>query len=786
MKVVEQLTAAVRNAALFNPEAQVSPACILWTDSESQWVPIIARLQLELPELLILGEYNPENRTGPAIWLRCAIADKISNFALPAERIPILYLPGVSRQNLRAVESCPDWLKPIAELQHRGVIWSQVNSKDWTIVAFLKTDQGGLNLDVAQDNDTKNAAALALNRLLDEDVEILKDKRLDRDYFNSLLTGGDPIRDLLQWIDQESVFKFSRDENEWKAFVQLIESQFNFNPQKDGVLAGATKLAEREGPWLAVWERFSEAPKRYANIPAQIRKCQPPSNTIFWHSGNSDSYGGWAQWNEEQEKKLHGELTTLATLPPHEARQKIKELEEQHGARRALVWAELCESSLARALYHLSALAENTTKNLTGGTITELSERYSSSGWKADDAMLKALAEVEKQSDLEAVKAAIRIIYIPWIEESARYLQKIVDSQAYPGGTISNAVRADYKADECVLFVDGLRLDAAKRLSQMLVASGLEVVEKPKWSALPSVTATGKPAVSPVRNKIIGLDDNADFEPSVAATSQSLKGGYHLKKLLKSEPWKILEKSDNGDGKGNAWCEFGDIDHEGHDRGWKLAKHLDALLTEICERITALINAGWKQVHVVTDHGWLLLPGGLPKIELSSALTSSKWGRCAAIKTGAATDERLFPWFWNPNVHFALANGINCFKAGEEYAHGGLSLQECLTLELYVSSKNSQSEKSASVVLTDIVWKGLRCTVAADGAADELFVDIRIEAGDAASSIILSKKSLNENGTASVVVEDEDLDGQEATLILLDKSGNLVSQTNTRIGGDSQ
>ena len=781
MKVIERLTNAIRNAALYNSEVQDAPACILWTDSERQWLPVMARLQAELSELLMLGEYNPENRVGPAIWMRCVIARQLANLDLPADKIPILYLPGVSRQNLRAVENCPENLKPLAELQYRGVIWSQINAKDWTITTFLKSDQGGLNLDVALDNATKNAAGLALNRLLDEEVEILKTKRLDRDYFNSLLTGGDPIRDLLQWIDAESVFKSSRDENEWKAFVALIESKFNFNPQKEGVLAAAAKLAEREGAWTAVWERFSEAPRRYQHIPSQIRRCQPPNDTLIWQTCNADLYGGWAQWNEEQEKKLHDELITLADLPSHEARKKIKELETQHENRRTLVWAQLGEASLARALKYLAILAEKTEKSLAGGTIDELSERYDADGWKGDDAMLRALAEVGKQKDVEAVKIAVRTIYLSWLEESALYLQKITDSGAYPGGTIANQLQSAYQTGECIIFVDGLRFDAAKRLSEMIKNCGLDVAEKPKWAALPSVTATGKPAVSPVRNKICGLDDNSDFEPSVAATNQSLKGGYHLKKLLKSEDWRILDKSDNGDGNGNAWCEFGDIDHEGHDRGWKLAKHLDQLLNEICDRIKALTEAGWKRIHIVTDHGWLLLPGGLPKIELSSALTASKWGRCASIKKGADTNERLFPWFWNPAVHFALANGVSCFKAGEEYAHGGLSFQECLTLELFVTSKNTLPGK---VVLTDIIWKGLRCSIAAEGITDGLLVDIRTSAGDSASSVIFSQKLLTENGTASVIVEDEDLEGQSATLVLTDKAGELILQKNIRIGGN--
>ena len=43
---------------------------------------------------------------------------------------------------------------------------------------------------------------LALYRLLDEDIELLKGKRLDKDYFNTLLTDVDPVRDLLQWLSR--------------------------------------------------------------------------------------------------------------------------------------------------------------------------------------------------------------------------------------------------------------------------------------------------------------------------------------------------------------------------------------------------------------------------------------------------------------------------------------------------------------------------------------------------------------------------------------------------------
>ncbi|MBM9537890.1 BREX-1 system phosphatase PglZ type B [Desulfobulbus alkaliphilus] len=783
MRVLDHLLKSIRDAAVFNPEVQVAPACILWPDRDRQWEAVIPVLQAELPELMILGDYAPEKRIGPAIWLRCVLAKTVVHENHEKHKndknkcsclsclswTPILYLPGVSRQDLRAVESCPDHLKPLAELQYRGVIWSQINGKDWTILAYLKSDQGGLGLDVAQDNDAKNAMQLALYRLLDEDVSLLKGKRLDKDYFNTLLTGGDPIRDLLQWLDQGDAFQAGRGENEWKAFVEVCKSQLAFNPLNEGVLAGCTKLANHEGPWHAVWERYREAPKRYPNIPAQIRKCRPPSDTIFWHMGDR-SFDGWPQWNDDQEKNLQRDLIALAKVPAHEARAKVEKLEKQHGRRRSLVWVELGDAPLACALQHLTTIAENTQTGLAAGSQDDLAAGYRNHGWRVDDGVVRALAEVDSVQDFEAVKVAIRSLYLPWVEESARYLQKIWVHQKHERRENEN----------CILFVDGLRFDCAKRLGESLEAAGCEVEESVAWAALPSVTGTCKPAVAPLdcqSHRVAEEPAGFNFEPmSAYQLSKAIEeNGYYIPdKKLSCSFVSFVDKK--------IWLEFGDIDHEGHDRGWKLAKHIDALILEITDCITELLAAGWKRVRVVTDHGWLLLPGGLPKIELPRALTDSKWGRCASLKPGAVAEERLYPWFWNPNQYFALADGVSCFRKGEEYSHGGLSLQECLTLHLTVTRDESVNS-AVPVEVTDVVWKGLRCTVAVDGNFSGLSFDVRSQAGNSLSSVVVGSKPLKDNGTASVVVEDEDMEGREATVVLIDTNGALVAQIATIIGG---
>jgi hypothetical protein len=235
---------------------------------------------------------------------------------------------------------------------------------------------------------------------------------------------------------------------------------------------------------------------------------------------NKDTHGGLPQWNEQQEKGLHGDLQALGKLPAHEARNKLLEMEKRHGCRRTLVWAELGEAQLAQALEHLAALAETTKSGMTAGTAEDLAAGYDSHGWKADNAIIRSLSLVEKPEDLEAISTAICSVYKPWVEESARHLQKVVDGGSYPSnstvafqtqpspqpppaGRGSAPLRTNtpskfmsYPKCDCILFVDGLRFVAAKRVVDMLEKNGCTITENRRWAALPSVTGTGKPAVA--------------------------------------------------------------------------------------------------------------------------------------------------------------------------------------------------------------------------------------------------------------------------------------------------
>jgi hypothetical protein len=778
-KVLDLLIKAMYTDASFDKNLESPPSCILWPDQDRQWETVIDILQKEISGLLVLGEYSPEKRTGPAVWLRCVIAEKINTVSLSAETIPVIYLPGYSRQDLRPVESCPDILKPLVELQYRGHIWSQVNNKDWTILAFLQSKQGGLGLDVAQDTGAKNAMKIALPYLLDEDAGLLKGKHLDSVYFNTLLS-GDPDREFLKWLDQGEEFKKLLDENKWNAFLEICKSKYNFNPQNDGNIAAASRLAIHEGPWRSLWERFCESPGRYPNIPALIKKCLPPNDTLLWNSYDG-SYDGWPQWNTDQETILRQTLVSLTKLPAPEARKKLLVLEEQHKRRRSLVWAELGEAPLASSLKYLAIMAQATQKDLNTGTIHDMAKAYTNYGWRADLGVLKSLSFITHDSDYSVIADVIQTIYRPWAEESARYLQNTVRASAYPFVHNKTEQTFAYQDGDCVLFVDGLRFDTAKYLVHHLQEANFAVAEEVTWAALPTITATGKPAVSPVSAQITGREGNVDFEPVVEATGQGADSNQ-LKKLFVRNGWLVLDKQSNGDGKGKAWCEIGDIDKEGHERDWKLARHIDSILKEIKEKIILLIDNGWKRLFVVTDHGWLLLPGGLPKSELHKSLTENKWGRCAALKQGVTQNEDLYQWYWNPNQFFALPNGISCYIAGKEYAHGGLSLQECLTLNLIITNTGPLNV-FGGIKIPTVNWKGFRCYVILDGNSSGLSLDIRVHAGDPSSSVVKQAAAFHEDGTASVLVEDDSLEGKPAVIVVLNRDGTLASQVNTVISG---
>ena len=225
---------------------------------------------------------------------------------------------------------------------------------------------------------------------------------------------------------------------------------------------------------------------------------------------------------------------------------------------------------------------------------------------------------------------------------------------------------------------------------------------------------------------------------------------------------------------------MGQIDRYGHEHGIRLARHLDGELRDIVDRISSLLNAGWQQVTVITDHGWLLLPGGLPKAELPQYFTEPRKGRCARIKPGEPVDQQTVPWHWDEDVRVAVPYGIGCYQANEEYEHGGLSPQECVVPILTV--RKSSDSPSRTVSITTVKWTGLRCNVEVEGDVTGCMVDIRDKPGDPTTSVLVSAKPVGDDGSVALFARDEH-EGRTVTVVVIGPDGALLAQTYTTVGG---
>lgn len=769
--VLDALTDAIRHAADYNPNAQIPPAAVLWPDPTGEWEPLLARLRERLP-LYRFGPYDPAKAQGPAYWLRC-IVDRLVPEAPSDGETPVLYLPGVSRAEIRAVEECPQALQPLAELQYRGVIWAHRNGRDWSITGFLSSEDGGLAVELAGDSETRIAASRALTRLVDEPVDRLRRQAPLRAHFFLGLLQPDAVRSILLWLSDPAGFRAGTGPDEWSAFRGLCRGEYRLDPERDGEITGAERLVEREGLWAAVWGRFAEAPAQYPGIPGLLRRARPQNLLPLFHHADS-----WPQENTSAEEQLRDQLLELGNALPSQARADIARLETEHGPRRSSVWGVLGEAPLAVALEPLCLLAEATSRPVGGNTSHAIAQVYAMDGWRADAALIDALRAVESATlgDLSAVKAAIGTLYRSWLETGVTAFQRALPvggdiRDAYPVGPLTGI-----EPGTCVVFSDGLRFDAARGLEKGLTARGLQCTLDWRFAALPTVTGTAKPAISPVSDCFIG---GQGLEPVLKGTERRVTVDVLRRTLIEAD-WQVLRGEEMGDPTGLGWTEIGAIDSYGHEHGWKVAIHLAGELHALERRIEALLDAGWRQVVTITDHGWLLLPGGLPKAQLPEHLTEVRKGRCARLKPLSETEERQVEWYWDRQVRIAIASGICCYEANREYEHGGISPQECVVPLLTVTR---QGNPVRAVSIVSIVWKGLRCVVTLEGGTVDTSVDLRTKPRDSDSSAVTWPKQPNPDGIVSLLVPDDSREGETAMVVVLATDGVILAQSPTVIGG---
>ena len=752
------------------PSGQIAPAAILWTDPKAEWRALLPAARSQMTELLTLGDYRPEARTGPAIWLRCVVEGTIELSGLTRDEAPIIYLPGVERGQLRAGEDCPEELRPLVELMYRGALWHHPNGRDWSVTAFLSSS-GGPGLDIAADQETNAALLGALDQVATTPVEQLRGRLTTADF--NRLAGVDVLRDALRWMADPKGAQDRMGANSWRAFCAECQRELQFDPATEADVSAGAKLGEGRGRWTDVWTRFAEAPDAFPGVAEVLARGRPAGVLLLDRER-------WPDLNEDDEESVRRGLAKMPKLSHADACRAVVRLEEEHGHRRNWVWARLGRSPLAAVLEPLARLAEEAEAAIGGATPNEVAQVYAERGWLADAGAREALA-LAPVADEETVAAAVRHLLEPWLEDSARAFQASLRHQPLPSaGEQPDVVAGD---DECIVFVDGLRYELGRRLADRLEALGCTATTGHRWAAIPTVTATAKPAVTPVAGDIAGDRLGANFRPSMRGSGRPARANV-LRDAMEETGYQIvgsgtLEFPLEAGARG--WLETGEIDRHGHHHGAvSFARQVEEELERLVRSITRLLGAGWRSVRIVTDHGWLLLPGGLPMVTLPQHLTHSKWARCAVISGDSTPEAPMHPWYWNANEWFATPPGVACFSQKPEYTHGGLSVQECLIPDIRVEGA---AERGPAATIRSVSWVRFRCNVAVEAQGGPLTADLRL-GGPAGESVSSSPKRIDEDGLASLVLADDEHEDAGLVLVVTDAEGRVLAHQPTRKGDD--
>ena len=772
--IQHHLRHSLRAAAQHNRNTLAPPEVILWPDPERQWESILPALQKKMPELLVLGDYDPEGRQGPVIWIKTLVSGALGGGEIPKGSIPVIYLPGLGKHQLKRLGEAELEMQPLLEYYYTGNIWQHRNGKEWTVSAFLQNTEEGMGLNLAQDQATRDAILTCLPLIFEDAQLAFPDQPLNAAYFRSLLFPN-LVQAILSWLNEGEIYLERLPKEKAEIFAVICQEEYGFEPKEALRQEAAGKLGSQKNNWRYIWDYFAIAPSKFPVVQDLLRKAKPADLGSGMFALPEDS---WPQVNEKEEDLLRNGLDLLKSKELTEVPFALEDLELRHARRRSWVWAELGKAPLANALPHLLDLARYAVARFPFGTLEEMSSWYETEGYKVDQSARNALALLGSRKDHDTVAAVIRDLYLPWLEEVNSKFQGLVagQSSSFTGGLVYE------EQDRFILFVDALRFELGLELASKLRESGMDVEQRLQYCALPTLTATSKPAVSPIADQVSAESAFLDFRP------QSLEGKdlttANFRALLETSGYQYYVAGGPLAPNLKYWQAIGDIDSRGHDEGAKMVKRVGELFNQIIEAIENAFDNGFGRVRIVTDHGWLLVPGGLPKATLSKDLAATRWGRCAFIKDRAKTDFMQIPWRWNPGVFIAYAPGISHFKANEDYAHGGISLQECLVPNIIV---NNLGETKATGRIKSIKWINLLCKVEVEGMEQDGLIDIRTKFSDPSSSKILPEELREKKGVAikdgkcTIMVEDS-VEDQAVSVVLLNKSGMILDKRFTNVG----
>jgi hypothetical protein len=337
--------------------------------------------------------------------------------------------------------------------------------------------------------------------------------------------------------------------------------------------------------------------------------------------------------------------------------------------------------------------------------------------WHIDDRFRTLMIRAVDDPEGDLIKDLSLSLYTHWIKISAGHFSFVLTKRGNLDGltrvpAVQEAAAGVWKAQSqerprAVLFMDALRYDLAMAAGDLLRKSGFRVSVRPCLAGLPSKTEVGMSLLLP----------ECVFQAEVREGQMVLK--HQEKDLGKKENRLDYLRACMGEGlkaislqdlSAGKIKELGakilvvfsrDIDADGEAKGLGLLKDVEKEITELVQKVKLLVQTGYHEVHVLTDHGFLL----------SSSEDTIKWEkpqgarvcdrRFAVVEKSVGTDLPAISLPWDDDYWLVLPPAGTVFKApGQlEFLHGGASFQEMVIPHIHVEPQEQVVRISVRMIV---------------------------------------------------------------------------------------
>ena len=710
--IVQELRAEF-NEYFQSPDAEL----ILWLDPSAQWNGVIEHLKKDFS----LVEYR-----GSQLEVKAEVELTWAKGQRPKF---VLYLPGLTR----------DALTVLKEYEFAGKVFEE------TILQSFR--RWGIEFEREHEAELEKILPIIVTRFATKGRSFWRE-RLTPKNVRTLLFDDETVRKMLAAPDITA--KELKDGGAYEIFCDFVEDRFGGPKLQDNdptewarrfttylilteVRAGAgrppsfpkfdIKWADdrHEGECLSFvrdWLRNATYKEDFKRLSSEVEKAY---NLSSWAAGLSEYPTCESSLSVEKtlENNILFRINNIKTLSDLRSvlsveSEVIEQIAEHFWSREGdiVAWRALRGSNqIIRAIDHCIAEIERI------DSPSSLAQKYTEEWWRIDRDYRRYRSRYDGENRVSKLSRQIAAIYR---EFQIRLNEKFLDMIENQGSSSIEGIDSQSsfwtrsvspsRRKRAVLLVDALRFELACDLKERLEEAVRDAQVKcvPLIASAPTLTPIGMASI--VSGEEIEIDLTADGNWNVRSVKKGESGNLSVredrKNILKKRHSKavfydledILKPSELIIGDGNPVVVFTqEIDGLGHESG-VLNLSLDYFgqyLEGLVRAIRRLGSMGIEEIHIVSDHGFVILDEvtDADKVTIPKEVEALYKGHRCLV--GKDLPKELGVVLELPNsdgLRFCVPRGTGIFRArgGNQFFHGGLSLQEFIIPHLEIVFAKAQ------------------------------------------------------------------------------------------------